>query len=260
MVTGLGHTADHAVRDVVSYKALETPTAAARFLVETVEGIHAQLHLLRDQVRTAGLQHLHARHRLLLTQRPQFLRTALSLVQTHQRRGTAQWHTLARGVQECLHRQRALLHTRHQPIPFDARRLLQRHRTCIAAHFRSAVTGAPPIIATDRHQLQMWRQSLPFTALTTVVAPTRLTLRALRQQLHQVSCETVRRTQTVLHRLHAHIQAASPERYFALGLSYVTRPDGTVVRQRADVAAGDPIEIHLVDGTVPATITKKDHA
>jgi exonuclease VII large subunit len=75
--------------------------------------------------------------------------------------------------------------------------------------------------------------------------------------VHHVSCEAVRHAQNRLHRVHAHIQAASPDRYFALGLSFVTRPDGTVVRQCADVQAGDGIEVHLIDGTIPATVTKK---
>jgi exonuclease VII large subunit len=61
-----------------------------------------------------------------------------------------------------------------------------------------------------------------------------------------------------LHKVHAHIQAASPDRYFALGLSFVTRPDGKLVRRRADVQAGDAIEVHLIDGAVPAIVKKKE--
>ncbi|MBA2251547.1 MAG: hypothetical protein H0W13_02400 [Nitrospirales bacterium] len=70
----------------------------------------------------------------------------------------------------------------------------------------------------------------------------------------------MRRTLSTLHRLHAHIQAASPERYFALGLSYVTGQDGTVVRSRSQILLGDRIEIHVLDGMIEATVTKKEHA
>lgn len=98
----------------------------------------------------------------------------------------------------------------------------------------------------------------PATALTTLVGPARLTLRELRQRVHHVSCETVRRAQGRLHRLHAHIQATSPERYYALGLSYVTRSDGSVVRRCGDVTAVDHIKIHVSDGSVPATVTRKE--
>jgi exodeoxyribonuclease VII large subunit len=82
VVTGLGHTADHSVCDVVSAKALETPTAAARFLVDAVQSIHENLRLTRERVRAAALDQLHRRRRHLLDQRPQFVRSALSVVHT----------------------------------------------------------------------------------------------------------------------------------------------------------------------------------
>ncbi len=97
-------------------------------------------------------------------------------------------------------------------------------------------------------------------ALSTVVGPARLGLRQRRQHVHQAGCDTVRRALSTLHRLHAHIQASSPERYFVLGLSYVTGPDGTVVRSRSDVSSGDHIEVHVVDGTINAMVMKKEQA
>jgi exonuclease VII large subunit len=92
-----------------------------------------------------------------------------------------------------------------------------------------------------------------------MVGPARLGLRQRRQQIHQAGCEMVGGTLSTLHRLHADIQAASPERYFALGLSYVTGQDGTVVRSRTQVSSGDHIEIHVMDGRIEATVTKKEH-
>jgi exonuclease VII large subunit len=118
--------------------------------------------------------------------------------------------------------------------------------------------GAPACLATQRSRLGVWRQTLPLTARATVVAPARTTLRQLRHHIHQLSCDMVRRTGSRLHQLHAHIDAASPDRYFALGLSYVTRADGSLVRSRAQVVDGDRVQIHLADGLVPAMITKEE--
>jgi exonuclease VII large subunit len=99
---------------------------------------------------------------------------------------------------------------------------------------------------------------LPLKALSTVVGPRRLDLRHLRQQIHQAGCDRVRRTLSTLHRLHAHIQAASPARYFGLGLSYVTGADGRIVRSQSQVSLGDRLEIHVRDGRIAATVTKKE--
>ena len=146
----------------------------------------------------------------------------------------------------------------HQPIALHARRLWQTHRTWLTDRFRTVMTASLALLVSRRTQLRLWRQNLPLTALTTLVGPTRLKLRELRQKMHQVSCEAVRRAQNRSHRVHAHIQASSPDRYFALGLSYVTRGNGTLVRHCTEVEPCDAIEVHLRDGTVPATVKRKE--
>ena len=258
VVTGLGHTADHSVCDVVSANALETPTAAARFLVDRVQGLHDELRRNRDRVRAAALDRLHRSRRRLLDQRPHFVRHALSLVHTHHQRRASTWYAVSRALQGCLHRHRQLLQHCHQPVRLHASRVLQAHRTWLTEQFRTIMSGAPALMASHRVQLRVWRQALLLTALTTLVGPARLILRDLRQRVHHVSCEQVRRAQARVQRLHAHIQAASPERYYALGLSYVTRADGSVVRRCREVTAGDHLEIHVSDGAVPATVTRKE--
>jgi exodeoxyribonuclease VII large subunit len=260
VVTGLGHTADQSMCDMVSYKALETPTAAARFLVDQIQALHDQLRVLRERVRACALDHMSGRRRELLSQRPRFVRTALSLVHDRQRHRLAQWHELYNVVRESVQLSRRRLQACHQALPLEARRLLQGHRTFITDRFRTVLIGAPALVSARRYRLHLWLQTLPLTALSTVVGPAHLGLRQLRQHVHQAGCDTVRRTLSTLYRLHAHIQAASPERYFALGLSYVIGPDGTVVRSRSQVSSGDRIEIHVIDGRIGATVTTKEHA
>jgi exodeoxyribonuclease VII large subunit len=258
VVTGLGHTADQSMCDMVSYKALETPTAAARFLVDQIQALHDRLRMMRDRLRGCAVDHVAGRRRDLLSQRPRFVRTALSSVHDRQRQRVAQWHQLSTALRACLQHSRGRLQERYQAMPLETRQVLQIHRTLIAECSRMVWTGAPALVSARRHYLHLWRQTLPLTALSTIVGPARFSLRRCRQQIYQAGCDTVRRTMSTLHRLHAHIQAASPERYFALGLSYVTGPDGTVVRSRAQVSSGDHIEIHVMDGRIDATVTKKE--
>ena len=259
VVTGLGHTADQSMCDLVSAQSLETPTAAARFLVDQVQALQDHLRLMRDRLSMCAVNHVTGRRRALLSQRPQFVQAALSLVHDRQRHRVAQWHALSTAVRACVQRSRRRLYERHQAMPLEARRLLQRHRTLIMNGLRTVVVGAPALVSARRHRLHLWRQTLPLKALSMVVGPSRLDLRQLRQQIHQVGCDTVRRTLSTLHRLQAHIQAASPARYFALGLSYVTKPDGTLVRSRSQVSAGERLQIHVRDGTIDATVTRKEH-
>lgn len=260
VVTGLGHTADQSMCDMVSYKSLETPTAAARFLVDQIQALHDELRVMRERLRTSAVDRVAGRRRELLSQRPRFVRNALSLVHDRQRQRVAQWHNLYNTVRECVHSYRRRLHERHHSMPLQARRVLQLHRTLFTDRFRTVLIAAPALLSAHRYRVHMWRQTLPLTALSTLVGPPRLDLRQLRQHIHQVGCETVRRTLSKLHRLHAHIQAASPDRYFALGLSYVTGPDGRVVRSLSHVSEGDRIDIHIIDGTIEATVTKKEQS
>jgi exodeoxyribonuclease VII large subunit len=258
VVTGLGHTADHSVCDVVSAKALETPTAAARFLVDRVQDLHDNLQHTAERLRAAAFDQLHHRRRMLLDQRPSFVRCALSLAYCVQQRRAQQWHAVLTAVQHGLHDRRRWLQQVHQPIPLHARRLWQTHRTWLNDRFRAVMSFSPILVMSRRGQLRLWRQSLPLSGLNTLVGPARLRLRAAQQRVHQMGCDAVRRAYARLHKIHAHIQAASPDRYFALGLSFVTRPDGKLVRHRADVQAGDAIKVHLTDGTVPAVVTEKE--
>lgn len=257
VVTGLGHTADHSVCDVVSAMALETPTAAARFLVDRVINMAEQLRLTRERIRNAALQILHRQEQYLLSNRPRFIRDALSLVHRHQAERTRRWHGILTGIQAMLHRRRTQLHQCHQPISAHARRTIETHRTFITQQRRTAVLRAPMLVIAKRSRLSLWRQSIQLTAMMTLVGPARLRLKDLRQQVHHVGCDAVRRIHQRLHTLHVQIQALSPERYFALGLSYVTRSDGQIVRTHKAVAAGDAIHIHLQDGTIAATVNER---
>jgi exodeoxyribonuclease VII large subunit len=258
VVSGLGHTADQSICDVVSYKSLETPTAAARFLVDQIQILQDQLHRRQDRMRASALEHVHGCRRHLLSQRPQFTRHALSLVHHRQRTRGTRWHGLYTAAREYLHQQRRMLNERYQPMPLLAVNVVRTHRALITERCGVVLTGAPMMVSAHRSQLHIWRRTVPLTALTNLVGPARRYRDKLCQRIHYVGCEVFRRGISKLHRLHAHIQAASPDRYFALGLSYVTGPGGTVVRSRSHVSAGDPIEVHVIDGTISATVTRKE--
>jgi exodeoxyribonuclease VII large subunit len=259
VITGLGHTADQSIADAVSYRSLETPTAAAQFLVDQIQTLQDQLREMRDRLRASAIEQLHHRRRHLLAQRPHFVRHALSRVHDRQRHRVEQWHALYTIVRDYLQQHRRLLDERHQPVALQARRILQTHHTFLSQRFGTVLTAAATLIAARRYGLRTWRQTLPLTTLSRMVAPARSRLGGIRHHIHHLGCDMVRRALIHLHRLHAHIEAANPERYFALGLSYVTRSDGSVLKSRAHVSEGEHLEIHLADGIVPAAVTTQEH-
>lgn len=71
ILTGIGHTRDVSVLDIVAYRALKTPTAVAAWLIERMATENERLTLLRRRLaQTAERQILIRRHRLeLLRQR-----------------------------------------------------------------------------------------------------------------------------------------------------------------------------------------------
>lgn len=65
ILTGIGHTRDTSITDMVAYRALKTPTAVAAFLVERHNTLLEQLTTLRTRLaQTASRQILIRRHRL----------------------------------------------------------------------------------------------------------------------------------------------------------------------------------------------------
>lgn len=71
ILTGIGHTRDISILDMVAYAALKTPTAVAAYLTDRVDALREQLRLLRERLaRTAERQILIRRHQLdMLRQR-----------------------------------------------------------------------------------------------------------------------------------------------------------------------------------------------
>ena len=53
----------------------------------------------------------------------------------------------------------------------------------------------------------------------------------------------------------ARLRALSPAATLQRGYAIVQRPDGTVVREPAQVAPGDALRLRLAGGEVPATVT-----
>ena len=258
VVTGLGHTADRSLCDVVSARSLETPTAAARHLVDLVQEVHDELQRKWTHVQTSTLELIHRRRQRLLAQRPQFIHAALSLLHQHRHRCAEQWHGVLISVQTCLHAHRRRLQELHTPIRAHAGSVLAIRRARIAERFRSALNAAPALVARHRHRLHMLQHRMPFHVMALHVTPSRQRLSELLQRIHQRVCELIRLRRGRLDYLHAHIQAASPERYFAMGLAFVKTADGRTLRQIADVNTGESIQIRLQDGTVSAKVTKKE--
>jgi exodeoxyribonuclease VII large subunit len=58
----------------------------------------------------------------------------------------------------------------------------------------------------------------------------------------------------------AALHAASPQAILQRGYAFVTDAQGNPVQQVTDTTVGDPINIHLQDGTLAATVTDRNEA
>lgn len=260
VVTGLGHTADQSVCDLVSAKALATPTAAARFIVDRVLRMTEEHRVLTQRIHDRALQLIHRSQRAILAQRPRLIGHALSTVHRRQTRNTTQWHATIANARTLLHRHETRRHQHHHPIRLYAEKLIQRHRTRLDQHWRLARLAAPHAIAAKWTMLAVWRRAIPMAAIGHGITPAVRRLDRMRQRIHHAGTQAVQRASRRVHASHVQIQAMSPARYFALGLSYVTTSAGRLITQTRDVEAGETIRVHLQDGTLDATIQRKDPA
>jgi len=120
------------------------------------------------------------------------------------------------------------------------------------ARLNRAMTG---LLDREQHRLDLLR-SRPVLARPELMVDGRLAdLTALRDRAgrclaHRLSAGTDELGHTL-----ARLRALSPAATLQRGYAIVQRPDGTVVREPAQVAPGDALRLRLAGGEVPATVT-----
>ena len=120
------------------------------------------------------------------------------------------------------------------------------------ARLNRAMTG---LLDREQHRLDLLR-SRPVLARPELMVDGRLAdLTALRDRAgrclaHRLSAGTDELGHTL-----ARLRALSPAATLQRGYAIVQRPDGTVVREPAQVAPGDALRLRLARGEVPATVT-----
>jgi len=256
VITGLGHTADRSICDLVSAESYATPTAAARGLVDRLTTLHTQCVQSRALIHQAAHHLVQQRRTRLLVRRPKLLRHAVTLLHRSHIQQTARWHRLTKSLQEQLHRHHTSLRRTVSPLRLYAARLIAQQRTRLQRTRHTTVLRAPAVLTAKRTQLMVWRRTLPLMTLTRLVTPTQTRRQTLTQRIQQGSRTLLQRAHQQLHQRHVAIQALSPDRYFALGLSYVTDRHGQLVRAISDVSPRTILHIHLKDGILPATAKK----
>ncbi len=120
------------------------------------------------------------------------------------------------------------------------------------ARLRRAVTG---LLDREQHRLDALR-SRPVLARPELLLldGRRADVTALRDRAGRYLAHRVTGGAEELAHTLARLRALSPIATLERGYAIVQRPDGTVVREPAQVAPGDPVRLRLAKGEVPATV------
>ncbi len=230
VITAIGHEIDTSIADMVAHHSCKTPTAAAEFLIEIIDGQARRLDDAAERLLLLCRDRLMAAERRLEVARKLRSRVDLLLLETRLR--------LQRQAGDLLHGTtarlngagRGLARLGHRLESTGSRRLL---------HAAGRLRGAEPrlILAADR-------------ALKTA-------RRELRNQERRLGREATRPCSPAATKLDTLAQKArllDPARLLARGYSMTTDARGRLIKSRRDVAPGDTLLTRFADGRVRSLV------
>lgn len=234
VVTGIGHEVDTAIADLVADHHAHTPTEAATFV--TRYWAHAaEFCRLADGRLTRRMEQVMAEARRRLER-------------------------VARAA--AFSRPQEFVERRHQRVDEIDTRLSLGLTGKLAAARRGLEGVAARLSARDPRRVLQYRHKLLFSAEGRLGGAMQRRFRGWEGQLTQVGGRLERRGPgALLERLSAKLTAAEgqlrvlgPESVLARGYSITRRPDGSVVRRAAEVAAGEVLITRLADGEVRSRV------
>lgn len=232
VITGLGHQADHSIADVVAHIAAETPTAAARLLVDRNTSLLNALDQLAGEIRSWSTDSLYQQQQRLDRIAPEILANSTSVLhQKHQ--GLRQfWFEIQSNTNRVIDHYARQLDSRTQTVQSKAALHCQRLLS-------DCTTISSRIVTQSQIQLSTYQTHLERTC--------HYVGQHVQQQLNMLE-STMRQWATEVATCH-------PDRYFRMGLCYVTRKTGELITQPTDVTAGQSVCIHLSGGHIKAKVT-----
>lgn len=144
------------------------------------------------------------------------------------------------------------------PTPSAAAELSTLDLSTVSDHLEQL--GAALLAAQTAH-LATWRErSRSLNQLLSLLSPRRLLDRGRQQtdnlaaRLERAMAEAARDYRGQLAVAEAALAALNPEATLARGFAIIRKPDGSIVRKAADVAAGEVIDVQVSDGRFPARV------
>lgn len=234
VVTGIGHEVDTAIADLVADHHAHTPTEAATFV--TRYWAHAA-----EFCRSADERLTRRIEQIMAEAGRRLERVARAAV---------------------FARPREFVERRHQRVDDLETRLRLRCTGKLAAARRELEAVAARLSARDPRRVLQERHKWLFSAEGRLGGAMQRRFRGWEGQLVQLAGRLERRGPVaLLERLSARLMAAEgqlrvlgPESVLARGYSITRRPDGSVVRRAAEVAAGDALVTRLADGEVRSRV------
>lgn len=230
VLTGIGHERDETVLDLVACRRFKTPTAVAAFLVESAACEENGIHTLAAQLQNLTQRVLHREH----------LRTGhLETLLRNSARGVLERQLTRRAHLSALLKARteSLVHGEWQRIQFMTPHLSAAAGRCLRSERERQTHLVDRFLLRIHSHLEGQRQKLLYIAPMIPTAAQRL-LRGERERLQYIRDK---------------LALASPERSLQLGFS-ITRADGRVVRDVAQLRPGQTIVTQLAKGEVKSQV------
>lgn len=251
IVTGIGHRADTSLADLVAHHSCITPTAAANYLIEKVDGYHKQTCQLGRQMteilarRTLDrLENSHHRITTFLTSRSQ---SALLIAAQYQNK---QIESLQSNTKSLAMEQREL-------TSFGGK---LGTRLWSEATFLDGIADSAKhhcALSIDSHADDVTGLVSEIKAASPALAGENTHFKSLYSVLHGLTLKAIQNNEQALDRNQQVLRLRDPKLLLRQGLAFVRSEHGLIVKDASSLHPGQRIRIQLRDGMANCRVQHK---
>jgi exodeoxyribonuclease VII large subunit len=259
VISGVGHETDFTIADFVADVRASTPSAAAELVVQTRREFDKHIADLRETLASlVRYRLLELSHRVHELSARRGFRRPLDLLRQQRQRADELTSRLVHGLRANLRdarRRFTAAHVRVRSVDLRAR----------IARFRKRNDDLAAKLGFGlKSRLDGSRRRLTAAHMRIVSFDFRMKIAALRLRLEKRSTDLAARAERLLRvkrerldRLRLQLEERSPLRVLERGYAIATDATGQVLRDAAQVAAGDTVNIHLHRGRLTTEVKAK---
>lgn len=255
VLTGLGHTHDTSVIDLVAYADLKTPTDAAQFLINRVTAFLDEVNEAARQLREHVERLFEAEHASISDFGSELAKVVRAFVSDAQVWLVDRQRDMSGRSEELVSVQRQFLQGCVQRMSLERiRQLILREQGRSLEFLRRIPERASRLIQRTHHALLEYRQTCTYPRLNRVLLHERDGFKNTGNRIRERAIHLLTEEQLRLQGTQRQVGILDPIRTLMRGFSIVRNAQGVIISKVSDVQVNESMTTEVIDGSIKSRV------